>query len=372
MAVKYNLETEVGQQYVFMKNWRREGLNAELLLSEIGSISKKYDLLYQKTGGYFNIFEITDIATVETVVCRVLYELLSPKGSHHQGNIYLKLFVEHVLKKHVLKMEEISDEELRNASVYREFSIDQLRRIDLVIETEKHFIPIEVKIYAIEQKNQCQDYYQYAKDRIPQKESKLFYLTRFGEPPSEYSRGNLKEDDVTNISFEKDILGWLSHCLKETIKLAPIREVLQQFVAAIRRFTNQMEDDKTMEMKELLMKSSENMRSADAIEKSLRDSKIDMLEKLLRAIEGSISQKKLPNEYDYEHNDKNCIKNYYSSRRQYPAINYLYKENVKPGADKIDIWLRIEIDGEYGGIYIGLYVVENGKPGKQSKHLLTS
>lgn len=31
-------------------------MNIELLLQEVSAISKKYDLINQKTGGYFNIF----------------------------------------------------------------------------------------------------------------------------------------------------------------------------------------------------------------------------------------------------------------------------------------------------------------------------
>lgn len=114
-------------------------MNEQLLLSQIAAISDKYDLLYRKTGGYFNIFEVADIAHDEVVICRVLYELLSPAGSHFQGNAYLKLFFDNVL--HI----EVSDDELETARVFREYQIDEQRRIDIVIETSKKFIPIEVQ-----------------------------------------------------------------------------------------------------------------------------------------------------------------------------------------------------------------------------------
>ena len=58
---------------------------------------------------------------------------------------------------------EICDAELKTAKVYREYQIDDSRRIDFAIKTSEKFIPIEVKIYASEQQNQCFDYYLEAK-----------------------------------------------------------------------------------------------------------------------------------------------------------------------------------------------------------------
>lgn len=68
-------------------------MNIESLLTQISTVSKKYDLIYQKTGGYFNIFEITNMVSDEIRICRVIAELLNPKGSHYQGDSYLRLFV---------------------------------------------------------------------------------------------------------------------------------------------------------------------------------------------------------------------------------------------------------------------------------------
>lgn len=56
-------------------------------------------------------------------------------------------------------------------------------------------------------------------------------------------------------------------------------------MSAIRSFTNQMEDEKEMEIKDVITKSPENMRSAIAIESSVTECKIDLMEKLFKAIE---------------------------------------------------------------------------------------
>ncbi len=72
-------------------------MSVELLLSEVSHISKKYELINQKTGGYFNIFDIANISNDEVFVCKFIHELINPRGSHYQGYTYLKLFVENVL-----------------------------------------------------------------------------------------------------------------------------------------------------------------------------------------------------------------------------------------------------------------------------------
>lgn len=326
-------------------------MGSEILLNEIKLIGDKYDLINKKTGGYFNIFEIASIGTNEVIVCRVLYELLSPKGSHYQGRLYLKSFIKEVLKV------DISDEELNTANVYREYIIDNNRRIDLVIQTKDKFIPIEVKIYAGEQKNQCYDYYKKAIN------SNVYYITRFGDAPSEYSLKTLSNNKVTLISFERDILDWLDTCLreKETIMIAPIREIILQLSAMIRKFTNKMEDEKEMDIKNVLMKSPDNMRSAIEIQKSVDSCKIELMKKLFEGIEKKISKTKLNNGFDYAYNNYSKLYRFYDKKQStWPGISYLYRKGVEPN---IDIWVRLEIDNR---IFIGFCIVKDGTCGGEA------
>jgi len=293
-------------------------MNIELLLQEISAISKKYDLINQKTGGYFNVFKIANIDTDEVTICRVIYELISPTGSHYQGITYLKLFVERVLKI------EMSESELESATVYREFSIDENRRIDIVIRTKELFIPIEVKIYAGDQQSQCYDYYQKAIN------SNVFYLTRFGDAPSEYSANGLtstvdKYKEVTAISFADEILDWLDACLeqKETIKIAPIREVILQLSSVIRSFTNQMEDEKEMEITRTILQSTKTLKSALDIEKTMLVVKALVMKNLFDSLYNEFE--KLGRTVDiYEESD---ISDFYKSNiRTYPCMSIPLKE----------------------------------------------
>ena len=329
------------------------------MLRQAAAISEKYELLRKETGSYFNIFEIADIATKEVKICRVIYELLSPLGCHYQGSVYLKLFMETVLG-----IENVDEDELHSAKVFRERIIDEKRRIDLLIETNKRMIPIEVKIYAKEQSDQCYDYYEYVlkfnKIITPQ----LFYLTRFGNEPS--SAGGLTCSDdkhsssnIICISFAQDILRWLELCLKETetLKLAPIREVLLQLMLTIRRFTGQMEDREMKELISLLRTSSTFMHGADKMQGAIPEAKKALMMDLFDAIAGKVKDEIGENEQNKSlWYYKDCIDGYYKyDKSTWPGINYFYKHHE---ASKSDIWVRIEIDHK---MFVGYANTLDGK-----------
>ena len=77
-----------------------------------------------------------------------IYELLNPKGSHNQGDIFLKLFLKQILKEEEYK--EIDS----IGNVQRETLTNKNRRIDFTIETSNLLIAIEMKIKAGDQENQ--------------------------------------------------------------------------------------------------------------------------------------------------------------------------------------------------------------------------
>lgn len=317
-------------------------MQEEILLNNVKAIAEKYEFLRKETGGDFNIFEIANIATREVTICRVLYDLLSPNGSHHQGDRYLRLFVENVLR-----LENCAENEWDKAKVYREYLIPSGRRIDLVIKTELRFIPIEVKIYADEQEKQCIDYWKYANAQQNNGQSVLYYLTRFGDEPGEYRQGKNATCNIACISFAKDILEWLSLCIKETDawKLAPIREVIVQLMAAIRKFTGQMEDGEMEEIKNLLRNSPKYMKSAVALEKAIKLVSMDVMRDLFATIEHKIDEalpKVRKNEKWCYYNDGNTIEKFYDhSRSTFPGIAY-YSDDVSENGAKI--CLKLEID----------------------------
>ena len=150
------------------------------LLNEVKKVVIRNHAESFQQGKEFNIFYIQGIASDEVRVCRFMKELLDPKGSHGQGYIFLRRFMVNVLKTE----EHFSDNEYRDARVMQEELIDNGRRIDLVIHIKgNRLFPVEVKIYAADQIDQCFDYYWFAKASDPA--AKVYYLPLDGHEPSD-------------------------------------------------------------------------------------------------------------------------------------------------------------------------------------------
>lgn len=314
-----------------------EAKHPERLLVEINAISKKYDFMYQKTGEYFNVFDVVGIKSDEVRICRLIKEFIDPKGCHCQGTIYLRLFMKYVL--HITEM--FSEKDYQNAHISREYIINANRRIDLVIEIANKFIPIEVKLYAGEQENQCKDY---AEKVVG---ANLYYLTLDGHAPSVYSTGEKQlNNQISLISFSVEILEWLDECLKITAaqRLTPISEILRQLIDAIRRMTNRMGEDKEREIVTVISESRKNIESAIMIEQSLKQAKIEMIKKVMSELDRRILNKldwqERSREYglDYETVTNNFYANHKST---FPGLNYCIKENVK---EEVDVCFRVEIE----------------------------
>lgn len=363
-------------------------MTCELLLQEISAISEKHRLIYQQTGGYFNIFDIAGIRKAEVTLCRVLRELLDPRGSHFQGSGYLELFVRHVL------CQDLGQIDWRTVRVYREFVIDERRRIDLVIAAPGLFIPIEVKIDAEDQQNQCADYCKKAYNEIT-KEKKMYYLTKDGRPPSPASAGNqdpwhsqhpgpgnpeiIGSSSIGQISFKTEILNWLYLCLEyqNTQQIAPIREILLQLIGFIRNLTNQLEDKMRQDIVDLLTSSRTHMQSAIDIMQSLDACKRKIIIAVFAELDKHMQSTNiggepaavrlttgLAGEYDYAYNGHQLVDKIIGAKPgNFPGISYFCKTLKKSadGNDDIDLWFRIEIEWRiYAGFYIPLKDQKNG------------
>ena len=215
-------------------------------LDEVKLISDSYEIkkrqhreTAKKTGCDFNIFEIIGISTKEVYICRLLAELLDPNGCHAQNTAYLDLFYNSFLKN------QIDDLNTEKIIIIKEDLTKQLegegkdkRRIDIVInEKEGHYIPIEVKINADEQLDQCHDYLEQAKRYYEQRkiEEKPFecLLTKTG-----YMSKSIKdseEEQIICISWS-GISQWIKECINISGDRTPIVEVLKQFEVIIKEY----------------------------------------------------------------------------------------------------------------------------------------
>jgi hypothetical protein len=293
-----------------------------VFLTTVSDINKKYQAIYRTTGSNYNIFKIAGIVTKETAICKVIADLLNPKGSHYKGDIYLRLFRDKVLPS------DLQDFNIERAIVYIEYSTDESRRIDIVIESSNVFLPIEVKIHASDQKRQVADYWDYSQKRNKQN-IPVLYLTINGDPPGEDSVPPEDKDKYRCISFKKDILCWLNACLEspETQQTMPIKEVMTQLIVAIKSFCGMPEDGiMEKEIFDLIVRSKENYQTAQIVVKSFSN------------IENKIQQiffEKLKNHFP----DSTYKSNYYHIRVK-KKLSYSLHLNWK----EIQIYSDKEID----------------------------
>ena len=323
--------------------------NADLL-SKI-SVNRRNFSSYRTLSEY-NIFNVLEINSKEVIMCRFLADLLSPAGQHKCGILFLKSFLQNVLKEY-----RMSDMLLAHTEVVKEYGIDNERRIDIVIQNAYFLIPIEVKIYADEQEGQCYDYYKRAKN------APIVYLTRFGDAPSEYSRKEkdgtdiLSPDKIQCISWKDDISDWLTGLIARLEE--PIKSIVMQYIDAIHMIADEG-DQKAMEKSiEVLFESPEYFGAGIEIERAMKAAKL----KLIRLVFDDFKEemKRVTSKYglelekdaNYYVYDEKCNEKFYDgSNTTWPGLNYIVK-NAKFREKNIQMWFRIEVEYNlYAGITI--------------------
>ncbi|MBD5411452.1 MAG: PD-(D/E)XK nuclease family protein [Treponema sp.] len=228
------------------------------VLSRIHSILKKYKEQEERSGTNISILKVTGKDHSEVVICRLIAFLLNPKEMHKQGSKFLNLFLTEIGEKPVQQDEEFT--------VATEYQTDGKRRIDIVLKSNKRFIPFEVKIYATDQKEQCAHYYHFAHKRY--NAEKVFYLTPDEHKPDESSVGDLKLGSTLQlITFREHVLQWLEKCESDTAGYTPILiELIRELKIAIRKFCG-LEENKEMseEILKEIMKDDNSLEAAKTI-----------------------------------------------------------------------------------------------------------
>ena len=238
-----------------------DALKTQHLLTKVSAINKKFESIAEITGENFNVFKILKVGTKEVRLhSAFITELLNPKGSHGQGDVFLKLFIE-VVNNSATSVEQKDDQSedkykkinkfnTNTAEANKEKNIGLINddyteggRIDIVIESKYldngQAIIIENKIDAKDEKHQLLRYFNYKKGKNV--DYYLFYLTLKGTDPSILSTGEglTKNEHYANLSYEKDILIWLMKCQKEAVKLPILRETIEQYINLIKHLTGQ-------------------------------------------------------------------------------------------------------------------------------------
>lgn len=235
-------------------------METELLITEI-----KHLLELEKTkkrekkarGECFNIFSIMEMKTDEVYThSAIIKELLNPKGSHGQGDTYLKLFLQVIPE-----LQSIEDFDTANAKVKKECSInksdEQSGRIDILIQSGDKAIIIENKIYAEDQEKQLFRYKEFARSEY--KSYNILYLTLRGKSASSQSLNGMRRTDYIRISYHDTIMDWLTSCINVSEGNPLVREVLIQYQNLIRELTFRESEEKYIQEICELCKSADDV-----------------------------------------------------------------------------------------------------------------
>jgi hypothetical protein len=323
------------------------------LLSRLGTICKHHRELSRLSGADFNVFKIVKVVHDEVRHSAFLAELLNPKGSHGQGDLFLRLFVQKL---------GITDFQCETAIAVVEKHIGEVTettggRIDILInDFNGNHIIIENKIYANDGENQLIRYYNFKKQN-------LYYLTLYGNDATDrstlHNASGVKlvcGEDYKLLSYKTDILQWLEQCQKESVSMPLLREGIAHYINLIKYLTG-TSSNKAMkqEIVNLLTESSTSLANANELVNNFTEAKIKLQWEFWNVLKNIL----LENGITIEENDKTVtkekIRNFYQKKETpYGLWSLIYHEG------EISIHWCCEI---YESIHFGFTIEKNGKGG---------
>lgn len=128
------------------------------LLQDVAIIQKKYDEHPEKNGEKFNVFSVMAMEHSEVNThSAIIGELLNPSGSHGQGDVFLKLFIEELKKSfdtsiNLVDFGTLVNDKICERTINIEVNWENVTggRIDLIVEDDEKILIIENKLYAID------------------------------------------------------------------------------------------------------------------------------------------------------------------------------------------------------------------------------
>jgi hypothetical protein len=160
----------------------------------------------------------------------VIYSLINPNGLHYQEDLFLKLFIQEVLK--------INDF-CEVISVNAEELTFENRRIDFTIKSSNYYVGIEMKIDASDLEKQLSHYNEDLLKKA--KDDKIenviiYYLTKDGKEAAVHSSNEI---EYKKISFKEDILNWIEKCQAEVRNITNLNEAFENYKDIVKKITNQ-------------------------------------------------------------------------------------------------------------------------------------
>ena len=136
----------------------------------------------------FSIFKY--FGTDEMRLSNIIADLLDPKGSHGQGELFLKIFLSLINEKlgteqkSPLALDRLNETLLTLESVTTYNIESNRRRIDILLVNPKWVLAIENKPWAYEQDKQLEDYQEHLNNKYDDLPKYMLYLSGDNSPPT--------------------------------------------------------------------------------------------------------------------------------------------------------------------------------------------
>lgn len=217
----------------------------------------------------------------ENKISQILAYFLDPKEKHGQGEVYLN----HFLKR--FELDFFRHDDLSNANVFCEASIDNRRRIDILVTNGfGQCIGIENKIHlgTADQKDQIKDYVAYLGARYKNGNC-LIYLSPKEKEVSEHSISKEERVDLINENKLK-ILNYEDHiidCLSEFEMISKnhrVKSFLQDVEKKLRKmYMGEKDISEKQAIVDFINKDQRNIEIAFLVQNSLSEVKKDLRSK---------------------------------------------------------------------------------------------
>ena len=251
---------------------------------KIGTLNEAKRMFANKLAPEFNIFDY--MRGDEMGLSRCIASLLNPKGTHGQGNLFLKEFLKLIdeVQSDNESTKHWVDTVTDGCQVDLEKQANGKRRIDVYLRfNDGEIIGIENKPWACDQEDQLKEYADYIKNQIKPSKWLLIYLSNFNPANSEYSistpqRKELEKSGNFIWLNYAELVEWLKFCAQNS-KALNVRifiEELAKFVST--KINGDLDMSEITEVKSIILKSAENLKSAFHVSKVIRNVKEDLIE----------------------------------------------------------------------------------------------
>lgn len=322
--------------------------NIQRLLHQVSDRARQDAGRRTASGEDFNLYRIARIERAEVNThSAMIAELLSPKGTHGMGPLFLKL---------LLSQMDVLHGSLSEASVRKEQSFPYGQgRVDIAIHLRNHLILIENKIDAQDGVEQLKHYAEIGE--ASGKDWHLWYLTKTGRAASKESHCG---KTYRPISYSEHILNWLEQCVTLSAEKPALQQALIQYRNLVRTITGKTMAHTTREALIALLSTADDLKAADAISEALPYAKGAMLFRFFQevqegveGIEDKCSRIAQPKRFaGLEATRENCNKWFMPKGQKVRNVGMFFK------IGREDLLFRVEVASE--ALHFGVVPVKDG------------